>query len=265
MIIFNRRRRIAQDNSNEVTTLLMNLSLFIMLLAFFIVLNAISSFEQVKSKDVMESLEEAFGTKVQREDVAPSTKENPMQDVLEGETVDRINALFKAQITSFDKKIKRSTGEMIIDLDLAEFTEGVMAIGQRNLTAVNAYDPPKRFFLPTLISIMQSDQEGYTYRMDMVLHTDDSPAEVQNEKPAVMKETIDKGGQLARRLENVGLSKRLMSIGVSEGDPEKITLYFRRHTPFSPVKKTEAEEEQPQVEGEAAPVEPAPRGGVNDE
>ena len=98
----------------------------------------------------------------------------------------------------------------------------------------NAKRPPLRYFLPTLISVLQSDRQGFTYRMDMILHSDDNPARLQNTSPQTVRRLTDQAGILSQRLEGVGLPERLMSIGLQKGDPDMMTLFFLRHQPFSP-------------------------------
>lgn len=240
MSVFNRRRKVQDGSPTSSPTQLMNLSLFIMLLAFFIVLNAISTYEDVRVKPVINSLEQAFSTDVRRQDTSPSMVEDPLQSIHEGDTIDRIEALFEAQIRSFEDPVKsKRTGVMMVELDLDEFSDSITRVGQRTLTPDNSRRPPEYYFLPTLVSILQSDQAGISYRMDMLFHSEDNPAEVQNKDPGSLKGLIDKAGVIAQHLENVGMPQNLISIGLRKGNPEKVTVFFRRHVPFSPVSETQ--------------------------
>ena len=62
-----RRRRGSAGTAKSVSSQLLGLSLFIMLLAFFIVLNAISNFEESKIKPVMANLSHTFAANMQQE------------------------------------------------------------------------------------------------------------------------------------------------------------------------------------------------------
>ena len=234
--MFRRRRRKLQSaqGSNSSPTQLMNLSLFIMLLAFFIVLNAISSFEEVKSKPILQSLEMTFSTSAQRPDIKPSVTPDPLKEIHEGDTIDRLDALFKAQLKNFDTTKSRLSGVMMVEVDLEEFEKGIFEIGQTRLTPQNRRTPPERYFLPTLVSILQSDQQGIPYRMDMIYHSDQNPPRLQNRKPREMIDVVDRVGRLAQKIEDSGMPQNLISVGVREGNPKKMTLFFRRHVPFSP-------------------------------
>lgn len=234
---FRRRRKIQDASSGSSPIQMLNLSLFIMLLAFFIVLNAISTFEDVKVKPIIDSLEQAFSTEVRRQDVRPTMIQDPLQDIHEGDTIDRIEALFEAQIRSFEPTKSKRTGVMMIEMDLEEFTDSIMAVGQKTLTPQNSQTPPKYYLLPTLVSILQSDQYGLTYRMDMLFHTTENPAAEQNSDPSKLKNIINEAGIISQRLEDIGMPPNLISIGLRKGAEDKVTVFFRRHIPFSPLKE----------------------------
>lgn len=232
----NRRRRTAAEGAKN-GSLLMNLSLFIMLLAFFIVLNAISTFEENKVRPIMSSVIVTFSGDAPMQEVMPSITPDPLESLREGATIERIDALFKSQITSYEAQKNESNGVMQIDLPLDVFSSAIMAIGQEDLLNVSPDDQlkGKKFFLPTLVSIMGSDEKGVTYRMDMILHVGDNPAHMQNREPQKLEQVMKRAARLAEKLETAGLGQRLISIGTEKGDESTVTLLFRPHEPFSPV------------------------------
>lgn len=211
----------------------MNLSLFIMLLAFFIVLNAISSFEEVKVKPALESIEETFSTDVRRQDIKPSVMPDPLQSIHEGDTVERLDALFQAQVRAFNSTKSTRSGVMMVEMPYTDFVDNVTTLGQRELTPQNRKNPPLKYFLPTLISLLQSDRKGVPYRMDIILHTPENPAVVQNREPQALLTAINNAGALVARLEAMGMPQKLLGIGVQKGDSANLTLVFRPHVPFS--------------------------------
>ena len=136
----------------------MNLSLFIMLLAFFIVLNSLSSYEEEKMSKVRQSLDIAFSTNVKNTDQAPSVTPDPTRSVNEGDTFERIEALFEAQISSYEVKKSRSRGIMMVDLPYDQFSQAVFALNQEDLTKrPTRQDVRGNFFLPTLVSLMRTN------------------------------------------------------------------------------------------------------------
>lgn len=232
-----RRRRRLNDATPGNATLTMNLSLFIMLLAFFIVINSRSSFEDEKKEATIESIERTFSTKVMRQDVAPSIAEDPYQSIREGDTSERIEALFRSQIASFKITSNDRTGKFVTEMPLDQFSSAVLSLGQKDLMRIKSADVQGRFFLPTLVSIMKSDKAGVSYRMDMMVMLDGNPAKIVNEKPQEISAIMKRGGGWAAKLEQAGLDPKLISYGVKKGRQGYIELSFHPHVPFSPVQE----------------------------
>lgn len=216
-----------------------------MMLAFFIVLNAISSYDEQKSQPVMESVQTTFSTQAIRPDIAPSVVTEETQSIHDGETVERIDALFKSQITSYDTVKDSGRGTMEVTLPVDVFTTSVMAIGQEDLlkASPDVDVKGKKFFLPTLVSLLKSDQQGVAYRMDMLLHVNGNPAHLQNQDPQSLDEAMTLGAQLTAKLEKEGLPQRLLSIGIEDGDTKTVRILFRPHEPFTPLEEGEAQDE----------------------
>jgi hypothetical protein len=95
--------------------------------------------------------------------------------------------------------------------------------------------PGKKFFLPTLVSIMKSSQQGLPYRMDMVLHVKDNPALMQNRDPKKLGQVLSRGARFADQLQKSGLPQKLIGVGIEEGDVNTIDIVFRPHEPFTPI------------------------------
>lgn len=220
--------------SNADAPQMMSLSLFIMLLAFFIVLNGMSSFDEMAARPVVESLSSAFSTEVRYEETAPSMKEDPVKSLHEGETIERIDALFTAQISGFETTKSKSRGIISVDVALDEFSKGIMRLNQKDLSIDRLPPTDGAFFLPTLVSILKSDERGRTYRMDMIYHVTGNPARLQNEEPQEVASMLERAGQITRRLQEAGMSQRLMSFSIEQGKTEQVTLTFAPHYPFDP-------------------------------
>lgn len=236
-----RRRNAPASSTSSDVGQMMNLALFIMLLAFFIVLNAISSYEEVKSEKVKRSVELAFSKSAKPQQSAPSTRPDPTQGLKEGHTFDRLDALFESQIASFEASQSKSQGVMMVRVPFKDFSEAVMALGQKNLLSY----PSRReirgnFFLPTLSSLMRANIDGAPTRMEILLNINDNPAEAQNLDPKAMQEQINIVGTFSQKLEGQGVPQKLLNIGLTKGNPQYIDLVFRKYIAFSPLKNTEA-------------------------
>ena len=235
-----RRRRRNEPSLQSDTGTLMNLSLFIMLLAFFIVLNSLSSYEEQLVGDVVQSLDTTFSKDPQQRDIAPSVTPDPVNSVNEGDTFERIDALFQSQIISYKKSISSNRGKMIIKLPLEKFSRAIMAAGQKDLTKMRVQRNPRgNFMIPTLVSILKSNKKGVTYRMNILLQAPDNPAHFQNQSPTEMAALMRRGSALTEKLEQGGFPQKLLNIGIAKGDPEIVELVFEQHVPFSPIEEQE--------------------------
>ncbi len=238
----NRRRRTEAQIASSASQL-MGLSLFIMLLAFFIVLNAISSFEERKVDPALTSIGEAFGTKINLNVggammPAPSVRPDPAASIHEGDTLDRMEALFRAEIAGLDDAditINKSLGVMHVRLDYTDLRESILAVGQKKLEPGMSI-PEFGFFMPTLVSMLKSAERDHPYRIDMIYNIKESPARLQAVNPDEMAGYRSKIGLLARRLGDAGMPDNLMSVGlagdVSEG---MVDVYLYPHKPYSPI------------------------------
>lgn len=236
MKIYKRRRRLEPTSSGSNTGQMMNLSLFIMLLAFFIVLNALSSYEEIKIEKVKRSIELAFSKDPQVEEIKSSTAPDLAQAMREGHTFDRLEALFNAQIASFEAVQSKSRGVMMVQVPFDDFKEAVMAVGQENiLNYPSRREMRGNFFLPTLTSILRTDIDGAPTRMEIMLNSNSNPAALQNKNPSDLKALIDQVGVFSQKLEAEGLPPKLVNIGVQKGNTKMVDLVFRKYVPFSPV------------------------------
>lgn len=231
-----RRRNIKGNGGGPPATIVLNLSLFIMLLAFFIVLNTMSSFEEVKVKPIISSLEKAFSTDVRRQDTLPSvTPEIETPNIDEGNILKRLEALFQSQVAAYEATKSDRRGIMHVRVPTDILTKAVLAVeaqtsGETEIVSGEA-DP----FLAVLVSILRSEEMGIVYRLDIVTNVNGNPAALQNDIPQAMFSVMAQTSLLSQKLEQAGMPKHLLSSGVKEGDPAYIDLYFSPHEPFNPL------------------------------
>ncbi len=235
----NRRRRVSTGTSGGIAGQLLGLSLFVMMLAFFIILNAISSLDQTKARPVINSVGATFGARVFDEEVmdSPSVTKNEEKSVNEGNTVERIKALFSSQLPSAKLVVDERRGEMYAKVPYDDFESAVMAVGQGG--RMDGASPEAaafgKFFLPTLVALMKTDATGAPYRMDILVNIAENPAALQNDQPQQFAATINRIGGLAERIERAGLATKLISAGIKKGDPKTVELIFRHHRPYNPL------------------------------
>ena len=89
-----RRRSISQSSSSGIGDKLPGLSLFVMLLAFFMILNSMSSYEKQKMENIMQSLDDTFASKItETGNDKPSITKSSDKQLGEGDTLEKIEAL----------------------------------------------------------------------------------------------------------------------------------------------------------------------------
>ncbi|MCD8562737.1 MAG: flagellar motor protein MotB [Alphaproteobacteria bacterium] len=222
------------------------LSLFIILLCFFLVLNAMSTFEIVKAQSVTKSLQFAFAGKLEGEKDLPSIHVTPTQSLSKGDSLDRIKALFSAQIKTFKASTNRMGTEMMVRLPVSTFEDALKDVSGAGISEQNAFEREGGAFLPTLVSLMQTAQSAVPYRLDILLNTPFDPADLMGEEDdsPQARELIRKASTYAAQLEKAGLPKKLVSSGLAKAEPGNaiegqgdnyIELYFRRYAPVDPL------------------------------
>jgi hypothetical protein len=232
-----RRRRLGSSEQKAESAQILSLSMFIMLLAFFIVLNALSSYEETKVRPAMESLESVFASKIsQKDDFKPSVTPSVQYSINEGDTIERLQALFNAQLPSAKTVASQRNGTMHVLLSWEDFKSAVLAAGQEDSFTFEEGKPASEYnFLPTLIALVRSDQLGIPYRMDITLHLNENPAALQNDKPQSLFYNMRDVSSVTQRLEDAGLPTKLMTAGVSKGEAGMAEILFRIHVPFNPL------------------------------
>lgn len=200
------------------------LSMFVMLLSFFIILNALSNFEVVKSRDVLTSISVAFSKEELPDDLAANIIEDPMESYHEGNTLDKLKGLFESQIAGVETKTNRLGTIMHLRMKLEDFEKQLTSGG----TSFGGS------LAPTLVSLLNAEDD-VAYSMDMLINLKDNPAVLQNETPQDVGKSVEKVARYALQIESAGLPKKYLSAGVNQGPQDTIDLYFKRYQPFNPL------------------------------
>jgi len=206
----------------------LGLSLFIMLLSFFIVMNSVSTYEDTKISPVMDSIEMAFGGKLNAEKRArPNIRPYSAPDNLEGETLDDLESLFEAHIEDYQLKKNRLGNMMSIEMSTQEFD--AILRGIELARGADRQVQRSMPFVPSLISLIDASLGAQPYRMDIFIQSEDNPAQLQNNAPKIMTPLLSRAGRYADTLEGAGLPRKLLGTGIIKGTPGRMTLSFRRY------------------------------------
>ncbi len=212
----------------------LSLAMFIMLLSFFIILNALSNFEDIKFRPVLNSLTTTFSNNSPEDVYSPNVIESTKQSINEGDTLDKLKRLFNAHIVSSETNKNRLGTIMHIRMPLEQFQKSLLAPSRNNAVLAQSFGSPGTF-TPTLVSLMQTKETEIPYRMDLVLNSAEDPAALIAQSPEKARTEMRKIALLTKRLEDSGLEKKLVSAGVVKGDAEMIDIYFTRYIPINPL------------------------------
>jgi hypothetical protein len=230
----------------------LGLSLFVMLLSFFIILNAISSFETTKTQPVLNSLSMAFSNRDAVEDIMPGKMLAETAEMQSGSTLDRIEAVFKSQITAAETKQNRLGTTMYVHMPFENFKLGIMkSIVIPDLSDARLAAAPMDL-LPMLVSLMETSRDT-AYTMDMILNIEDNPATLLTKNPERFSALNKSISAIAAKLEEAGLPKYQVTAGLKQGETGFIDIIFRRYVPFSPLNAEDTLLEKTPEPGEAAP------------
>lgn len=198
--------------SSPLTTL----SIFILLLAFFIVLNALSSFETSKVAPVISSINKTFGTKqTDRVFQGPSLRSDPQEGAGEGMMVlEELEGLFRARIQSVQAARSDSDGTLLLRLSLEE---------------LDVILDEKKALARSLYSMMKTGEDGRQYDLTLL---GNMPAHKELFNPEG-EELVRRLSRIVGELEKNGVPGFLLSLGLQEGPRGTVELMFKPHQRFS--------------------------------
>ena len=193
------------------------LSLMLLLLAFFILLQSLSTLEEQRLEAVIDSIEESFNfdkdlivvdravTSQLDESFAYPDKVRELGDLFETE--------FKlAKVTRF-----KSGEKMVIDID-----------------AIDIFDPDTGKFFPyntglldRVADVLLKDHRAGHYKLDFYVF---KPKRKYTDE--IRKRNISQAGDVAVYLKNLNVPSSRIGVGIENGDPSKIRFLFHRQTPL---------------------------------
>lgn len=209
----------------------LSLSLFLMLLSFFIVLNSVSDFENTKAvPTVLNSLSLAFKNEHSQGDTtATARQENEFQDKRDGNALEDVEGLFNAHIAGFEARKNRLGTVMHVRLPMRSFEN---ALKRTDFGDADVPSQDQEPFLNTLVTVLRSAQKKKPYRIDMVMNVGDDPAILMDTQPKEYRTAVKRVSNLSKALENMKLPRKMISTGLKRGERGFIDLYFYRYKPM---------------------------------
>ncbi len=210
------------------------LALYLLLLAFFILLNTISTFEEVKTREVQESLSSAFAA------ILPPTTSLQTVTSIEGPVVaaediqEKLGQLFDTAINVVRVEVIQpgKLMEIIMHVDQL-FDPNSILIRERQAS-----------FMRQLAEVL-ADDEGYaSYQMEMVMGSQiESKGVIEIENNL----QIARAGSFARELIDAGAPENHLYVGIDPGADPFIATFrffwdFGPKEPPTPIERTNSDD-----------------------
>lgn len=204
----------------------LSLSLFVLLLAFFVFLQSLSSFEDERVDAVTRSLETTFSAAPLGPDVGLTTRARPDAPLGRGDVAQplgALDALFNAHIAGLATQRNDAGTQMRLTTTADAFERALAA------EATGGESP----FRAMLVTLLQSDEnQGHAWRLEIVMGAGGAPSAVANADPKAARAAVVRVANMAERLEVLGLPERLVTAGLGPGATGRLDLYIR---PWAPL------------------------------
>ncbi|MGF1612238.1 MAG: hypothetical protein ACFCUQ_22795 [Kiloniellales bacterium] len=193
------------------------LSLYLLLLAFFILLNALSKLEDDRTRTVLKSVNEAFNGNVQSLDSVKSYSAalGPLDQ--SGGLLSDIQKLFESSIPAAETEMSDSGTLMRLTLD----SESLFRPGRPEV------QPKRKAFLEQLAKILMTERnDGLVFELE-VMHgvPEDKAGIVAEAGPRSLE--VRRMGVLVSAFESLTLPPPQLSVGISPGHPNEVLLIIR--------------------------------------
>lgn len=215
---------------------ILSLSIFIILLAFFLVLNTQAQFDEGRSGPILESLERTFASKFE---AADQTKPASVPDVTsgrgDGDSYERIEALFRSRIPSATARRSSRTGVLIVTVPFADLESLIVADENSGPVSDNNNSAQNKELILSAINILDHDDPARKLQMDIILNLDYHPQKIGG--PYTRNDTekespLRKISKIAERFEEKGMPVNLLNIGLQKGKKETVDIIFRPYKPY---------------------------------
>lgn len=202
--------RAVEERGGESTSWLF-LSFYLLLFAFFMVLNSFSSFESGKRDAVISSVLDAFAQ------VESPGDQRDVGGIIGSESQSRqfqdsVTAIFETAIPLDSVRVVVPGSRLDVDVPSAVFFD------QDSVTVRDPFPMMDR-----IIATVSSPPEGVTYELAVIAYI---PVDDETPLPTTMTSQVARVGNIARALNAKGMPPQATTIGLERGDDSLITLVF---------------------------------------
>ena len=228
--MLNRKPKENEEESSAVVY--QTLALFIILLSFFVILNSISTFEKQKAVSIMQSIEEAFTTKIFKDYIAPSQTPDALRLAGEGQAVETLEKLFKSSFPQLTEvRTDTARGRFYAELPLTKLEKIITDFVQRQGSVVDNA-PPENFF-EYVLDIYKSNNA--TLRLEFYILSDAPLTKMESTNLLAQRLFLS---DTAASFGRAGLPPQNLSIGFEEGTTGMARLIINNAFTYNPAAPT---------------------------
>jgi hypothetical protein len=221
-----RRRHVEEPQKSQFVGQL--LSLFIMLVAFFIVLNSISIYDSQKSDNAIQSVGQSVGGVFAAPLIGNEVSSandfwgGPPAAQGEGNSFeDRVTGAFSSLIAGDKPALMRERGVLYLHMTEDAFNT---ALGDDRTGPFNK----------SLAALINNSAQGIDYRMEITFNLGANPAQIAAASPDQAKTLAAKYQKVAAAIEGRGFPTALLSVGAAGGEAGTVDIFFRPEEKLDP-------------------------------
>ena len=200
-----------EEHDTSMQTAALFVSLYVVILAFFIMLTSNAQFNVEKSKRVTESINKAFSMEMES-DIQPFI-ESAGNQVSATQMFDEIREMITVEINIEEQKILQDDRHM-------ELRIPVGALYNKGQTDFRS---DRQFLMKRLVATMEKWRDEKIISVDIMHGVKTPTKEVQHGSGTL---PVKRMGQMARYLENAGVPPHLLAVGIIQGEPEEVVMSF---------------------------------------
>lgn len=234
-----------KEGSGE-SSLVLFLGLYLLVLAFFILLVSISTIEKVRSVAVMDSLSSSFAS------ILPPTMDPTRFSALEGDALG--GPPFQERVASlFATALQVAKVEIVQPGRLMRVTVPTVALFFPDDTRVRPESHP---LLDRIVASVSGRPPGTRYDMEFVMG---SRYAVGRSLPVAQTLEMARAGAFAREMATRGVPPDSIAIGLVSGNPEEVVIWFYvRSEEETRLQLLDREAKPTPTDPAPAPASPAP-------
>lgn len=205
----------SEFKSSEESVLYTSLSLFIILLAFFLVLNSHSEFEETRVGKVLGSVEQTFTARIFDAGPGPSFVADLSKGRGEGFATKDLGEMFRSSIAGVEPYLMPSRGFLSVEITPKDFDSVIKSLATNQVPST----------LAAMITRVLGGGDNDVPNLQMEIWIDVNASNVRDQ--------LNQADQFIQNVTARGIAPSRLSVGKSSAvTSDKILLMFRPYSPY---------------------------------